>query len=164
MADISIYALLISASAGVVGAAVSPIGLAFKEGRQAKRDRAERYATAVRQACVDLLSAAGNLRTQVANNATFRGDRTSMGARLDAVRNYASAAALHAASVSLLASDLAEPADRVAAAAKTYADAAAHSTDLDKGWMTVEPNHDELEEAIKEFRQRAIADAKRNSA
>jgi hypothetical protein len=164
MADVSIYVALISASAGVVGAAVSPFGLAFKEGRQAKRDRAERRATAVRQACVDLLSAAGNLRTQVTNNRSFSGDRTTMGTRLEAVREYAAATALHAASVSLLASNLSEPADRVAAAAKTYADAAAQSTDLDKGWMPVEPSHDELDDAIKEFRRRAIADAEANSA
>jgi hypothetical protein len=164
MADVSIYVALIAASAGVVGAAVSPFGLAFKEGRQAKRDRAERHATAVRQACVDLLTAAGNLRTQVTNNRSFRGDKDAMGGRLEAVREYASAIAVHAASVSLLASDLAESADRIAVAAKTYADGAARSTDLDKGWMAVEPNPDELDDAIKEFRQRAIADAKRNSA
>jgi hypothetical protein len=164
MVDVSIYVALISASAGVVGAAVSPFGLAFKEGRQAKRDRAERHTTAVHQACVDLISAAGNLRTQVTNNHSFSGDRDEMGARLEAVREYASATALHAASVSLLASDLAEPADRVATAAKTYADAAAESTDLDKGWMAVEPNHEELDDAIKEFRQRAMANVKRNSA
>jgi hypothetical protein len=99
----------------------------------------------------------------VANNSSFSGDRNSMGARLEAVREHASAATLHAASVSLIASDLAGPADRVAAAAKTYADAAAESTDLDKGWMTMEPNHEELDEAIKEFRQRATARAQRNS-
>jgi enamine deaminase RidA (YjgF/YER057c/UK114 family) len=163
MADVSIYVALISASAGVVGAAVSPFGLAFKEGRQAKRDRAERHATAVRQVCVDLLSAAGSLRTQVTNNRSFIGDRNAMGLRLEAVREYASATAVHAASVSLLARDLAEPADRVAAAAKTYADAAAESTDLVKGWMAVEPNHDELDDAIKQFRQRAIANANGNS-
>ena len=113
---------------------------------------------------MDLLSAAGNLRTQVTNNSSFRGDRIAMGARLEAVREYASATAVHAASVSLLVSDLAESADRVATAAKNYADAAAQSTDLDKGWMAVEPNHAQLDDAIKEFRQRAIADAKRNSA
>lgn len=128
------------------------------------RDRAERHATAVRQACVDLLSAAGNLRTQVTNNRSFSGGRDAMAARLEAVREYASGTAVHAASVSLLASDLAEPADRVAAAAKTYADAAAESTDPITGWMAVEPNHDELDNAIKQFRQRAIADARRNSA
>jgi hypothetical protein len=163
MADVSIYVALISASAGVVGAAVAPFGLAFREGRQAKRDRAERHATAVRQACVDLLSAAGNLRAKVTNNGTFRGDRPAMGARLEAVRDYASATALHAASVSLLARGLAESADRVAVAAKTYADAAAQATDLDKGWMAVEPNHDELDDAISKFRQRATSDANRNS-
>lgn len=156
MADVSIYVALIAASAGVVGAAVSPFGLAFKEGRQAKRDRAERHETAVRQACVDLLNAAGNLRMQVSNNRGFRGDRNAMSARLEAVRGYASATALHAASVSLLADNLTDSASRVADAAKTYADATVKLTDLDEGWMVDDPGHNELDDAIKDFRRSAI--------
>jgi hypothetical protein len=56
---------------------------------------------------VNLLGTAGNLRTQVTNNRSFSGDRNAMGTRLEAVREYASATAVHAASVSLLARDLA---------------------------------------------------------
>ena len=80
-----------------------------------------------------------------------------MGARLEAVRGYASAAGLHAVSVSLLENRLAEPAGRLGAAAKTYADAATTYTDLDKGWMVSDPNHRDLEEAINDFRNKAIA-------
>jgi hypothetical protein len=157
MADISIFVALISGSAGVAGAALSPLAIAFKEGRQAKRDRQERHGTAARQACVQLLAAAADLRTQVANNLSFRGDRSSMVARLEAVRGYASAAGLHAVSVSLLEDRLAESASRLGAAAKTYADAATTCTDLDKGWMVSDPDHRDLEEAINDFRKKAIA-------
>jgi hypothetical protein len=160
MADISIFVALISGSAGVAGATIAPLALAFREGRQAKRDRKERHATTARQACVELLTAAADLRTQVANNRSFRGDRNSMGARLEAVRGYASAAGLHAASISLLKIGLAESADRLGAAAKTYADAAMRYTDLDKGWMVDDPDHRELEEAINDFRNKAIAAVK----
>ena len=162
MTSVSIYVAVITAAAAIAGAAISQVTIALKEGRQAKRDRHERRETATREACEELLRAAGDLRTQLANNRSFRGDRAAMSARLEEVRRYAAATQLHAVSVGLLVPDkLAEPADRLAVAARSLALVAANDTDLDQGWVKVDPDFTMLDACVDAFRSDALDYAKR---
>jgi hypothetical protein len=158
MADVSIYVAVISAVAGIGGATISQITVAFREGLQAKRDRQERHAEATRQACVDLLGAAGNLRAQVANNYSYHGDE--MGARLEQVRKYAADTQLHAVSVSLLVPEsLAESANLLATAAGSLADWTVGNTTLEQGSMIREPNFRQLDDCVKAFRTKVVGNA-----
>jgi len=162
MADISIYVAAISAVAGVGGATLSQYLAAFREGRQAKRDRQERQETATRKACEKLLRAASDLRTQVANNRSFRGDRVAMSARLEKVREYEAATQVNAVSVGLMApGQLAKPADQLAGAARSLALAAAQNTNLDEGWVPVDPDFTELDTCVDAFKKQALDHASR---
>jgi hypothetical protein len=162
MSDVSVYVALISAGAGVAGATISQLTSAIRDGRQAKRDRQERYENAAQQACVKLLKAAGRLQTQVANNHEYRGDE--MIDRLAQVRRYADATQEHAATVALLVPDtLADPAEKVAAAAIRLAAVAAANTNLQPNIMNmpVLPDFGELNDSIEAFRGIAIASVRR---
>ncbi len=152
MADVSIYVALITAGAAVVGAAIPQVAIVARDVRQSERDRRERRVESRRQACLDLLRAVGELRTQVANNAQYHGNE--MGARLAEVRKCAAAAELNAVSVALLDPDkLAEPAEQLAAAASRLAAVAAESTNLSLGNMIHAPDFTELDETIVTFRR-----------
>jgi hypothetical protein len=84
MPDVSLYVAVVTAAAGVGGAAIPASAVLIRDVRQAERDRRERNAEAKRQACLGLLSAAGELRTRLDNTAAYQG--TEMGARLAVVR------------------------------------------------------------------------------
>jgi hypothetical protein len=153
MPDVSIYVALIAAAAGVSGAAVPNI----RDAREAKRGRRERDAAARRKACLDLLRAAGELRTRVANAADYHGDQ--MGARLAEIRECAAATQLQAMSVALLApGKLAEAAENLASAASGLLAVTEQNTDVDHGVMPGAPDFAELDEKISAFRQ-VVADA-----
>jgi hypothetical protein len=157
MADVSIYVALISAAAGVGGATIAQLTTALRDSREAKRDRQERQAEATREACIKLLRAVGDLRTQVANNHSYHG--VEMGARLERVREFAAAAQLHAVRVSLLVPEhLAELADLLAAAASDLAEWTAQSTNLDEGSMIRTTDFRELDDRIRAFRTRVVTD------
>lgn len=161
MTDVSIYVAVITAAAGVAGATISQGTTAIRESRQAKRDRQERHETATREACEKLLRATGELRNQVANNRSFRGDRAAMSARLEQVRVFAADTQLHAVSVGLLApGDLAEPAGSLAVAAQSLAATATHDTDLDQGWVSVDPDFTTLDTRVDAFRRAALDHAR----
>jgi hypothetical protein len=156
MSDVPIYVAVITAGAGIIGAAIPQVSILARDVRQAERDRRERRTDAWRQACLDLLRASGELRTQVANNAEYHGDE--MGARLAEVRKCAASAQLHAVSVAFLGpATLKEPAERLAAAANGLAEAAAQNTDLSLGNMVRTPDFAQLDEAIAAFRAIAAA-------
>jgi len=153
---VTIYTTAISAAAGISGAAISQYIGVIREGKQAKRDRAERHEAAKRDACEKLLRAAIDLRTQVANNRSFRGDRSAMTDRLEKVREHAAAAQVHAASVALLAPEsVAEQADRLAGAAGELADWTAVNTNLDQGALNAEPDFTVLNDRLAAFRTSA---------
>jgi hypothetical protein len=155
MADVPILVAAISASAGVLGAAVSPFGSAYLSSRKERRERRERHEADARQACIDLYRAAVEMRTQVANNHEYHGKE--MGARLALVRRYAADAAVHAASIALLAPEkLADPAEQVALAADRLAAAAAANTDLALGVSKKAPDFRELNDCIANFRKQAV--------
>jgi len=89
MTDVPIYVAVITAVAGLLGALIPQASLVMREVRQAEKDRRERFATATRDACVDLLRAAGELRTLVENIRSYRGDAGGMRARVEEVQNHA---------------------------------------------------------------------------
>lgn len=154
MTDVPIYVAVITAGAGLFGALASLFAVAFREGRQAKRDRREREETAKRQACLDLLRVCGQIRTQVASNYEYHG--TEMADRLAAVRRLAADADLYAVSVSLQAPDrLAAPASALSAATTRLARKTADDTDLSLGSMAERPDYRELEARRDEFRRAA---------
>lgn len=158
MPEVSIYVALITAGAGATGAAIPQIATVVRDVRQADRDRHERRVETRRQACLDLLHAASDLRTQVANAAQYHG--SDMGARLAEIRKCAAAVQLHAVSVALLAGEsLDDPAERLAAAAMDLAAAAVHNADMSLNQMVSCPDLSEFDGSVKAFRLRAVADA-----
>jgi hypothetical protein len=129
MTDVSIFVPVITAAAAILGAAISPVTTVFQSSRQARQERQE---TAGRQACIELLRAAVDLRALVANNHDYHGDE--MAARLAQVRQYAADARVHAFNIALLAPKrLADSAADLAAATGRVAVAAAENTDLSMG-------------------------------
>jgi hypothetical protein len=119
----------------------------------AKRGRRERRIEATREACINLLRAVGELRTEVANILSYRGDRAGMAARLATVREYAQSSQLNAVAVALLSPEgLAVAAERLAASASGLADATARLTDLDQGVLVEAPEFSELDESVANFR------------
>jgi hypothetical protein len=160
MAEVSIYVAVITAGAGIIGAAIPQVSMVLRDARKDRRDWRDRRAGEVRQACVDLLRATSELRTQIANNRTFQGAPEGMAERLEEVRQYAAAARLSATNVGLMVPErLAEPAERLAAAAASLADAAVRDTDLDLGRMTGEPRFQDLDTSMADFRTEAKAHA-----
>jgi hypothetical protein len=163
MTDVSLYVALITAGAGVFGAAVTQGAVTLRESLGAKRDRQERHKRAAREACENLLRAAGDLRTQVVNNQGFSGDRAALSARLEKVREYAAAAQLHAVSVALLLPErTAQKADDLAAAASSLADWAAANTYPELGGMDkkLQPDFGVLNACITAFRTEAVENAR----
>ena len=159
MPDVSLYVAAITAAAGIGGAAIPAIAVLIRDVRQAERDRNERQAEARRQACLDLLRAAGELRTRVANASDYHG--TEMGARLAAIRESEAAVQLHAVRVAVLTpGQLTKPAAQLAEAASRLIAATEHDTDVDHGVMPGTPDFTELDERITAFRLIVVADAR----
>ena len=156
MSDVSIYVAVISAGAAIAGAAVPQIASVVKEGRQADRDRRERQTDALRQACLAIWGAAGELRTLVANAARYQGDE--MEDRLAKIRSSAEAVQLQAVNAALLAPHtLAGPAQQLAEAAAYLADEAAAHTDVRVKAMSSPPAFTGFDQYAEEFRKQAVA-------
>ena len=156
MAEVSIYVAGITAAAGVAGAALPQGFILIRDARRAKRDREDRQAAQWRQACLELLGAAAELRTRVANNLHYHG--SEMKERLAKIRECAAEAQLHATNVSMLDREqLAEPAGQLAAAANDLAETAAQKTDEGQREMTELPSFAVLDDCVKTFRRAAVA-------
>jgi hypothetical protein len=111
---------------------------------------------AQRDACVALLKASGELRTQVANNHDYHGD--DMTDRLALVRKHESAAQLAAARVAMLvAQPLAQLAGELSAAASELAMAAAKNTRLDQGSSIRPPDFTKIDGCIAAFTASAVS-------
>jgi hypothetical protein len=166
MADASIYVAVISASAATLGAAVSAVSITYQNARQAERDRQQkreerqqRHEEEARTACIDLLRAAVELRTQVENNEGYQGEE--MQTRLVQVRQHASDAALYAVLIGTIEPDVfADLADKLAKAARSLALAAAENTNLEMNMSTEVPDLGELNGCIEAFSKKAVAYAK----
>jgi hypothetical protein len=157
MTDVPVYVAMITAAAGIIGAAIPQAATVIRDVRQAERDRRERSDIATHDACVALLRAAGELRTLTESIRGYRGDANGMRARVEEVRSRAEATRLHAASVSLQAPDsLAESADAVASAASELTDDVVRNTDLNQGVPIGDPDVTKLVEGIADFRHAAV--------
>jgi hypothetical protein len=155
MSQISLYVAITTGAAAVLGAAISPVTTAYQNARQAVRDRAERRDIAIRQACVDLLRSARDLRVQVANTAAYHG--TEIGARLEQVRQLDADAALHADEVALLVpAGIAESAAKLARAAGQLAAAAQANVRTELSASIREPSFTELDDCITDFSARVV--------
>jgi hypothetical protein len=158
MPDVPIYVAAITAAAAVAGATVPAITILIRDVRQAERDRRERSTEAGRQACLDLLRAAGELRMRVANAADYHGNE--MATRLAEIRECDAATQLHAVSVALLALEkLTEPAAQLADAAGQLVAVAERNTNIDRGVMVPRPEFTELDEELRAFRRTVVANA-----
>jgi hypothetical protein len=156
MPQVSIYVAVIAAGAAILGAAVAPLSTAYEKARQAVRERAEQRETVVRQACIDLLRAARDLRVQVANTAAYHGNE--MGARLERVRQLDADAASNADEVALLLPvSVADSAGRLASVMSALAVAAQANVKPEFAASIREPDFTELDSCIEDFRTRVIA-------
>ena len=156
MADVPLYVAIITAAAGIVGAAIPQVAIMIRDVRQGERDRRERSATATRDACVELLRAAGELRTLSEGIRSYRGKADGMRARVDEVRERAAATGLSAARVSLQAAALETPAYAVASAASDLAHAVVDGTDMDQGVFVGKLDVSTLEKSASAFRDEAV--------
>jgi hypothetical protein len=153
--DVSLYVAGITAAAGVVGGCVSLIPVYLRDIRQARQDRRDRQTDAQRQACLDLLRAAGDLRTGVANAGDYHGDE--MADRLAEIRRFAAAVQIHAATVELLATGkVSGTAAGLARAADKFVVAAVANTDLQLKQMVAATDPTELSKAMEAFRKQAV--------
>jgi hypothetical protein len=156
--DVSIYVALITAGAGVTGAAISQVASVARDVRLAERDRQERRTDARTRAYLDLLGAAGDLRTLVGNATLYRGDQ--MGAQLAGIGSSAAAVQLCAVRVGLLARQaLADAAAGLAVASRELATAVVQNTDLKLNQLVVSPDCTEFDGRVEAFRLRAVEDA-----
>jgi hypothetical protein len=157
MPEVSLYVAMVTAAAGVGGAAIPAIAVIMRDVRQAERDRRERTAEAKRQACLGLLSAAGELRARVADNTQYTGDQ--LAAWLAGLREGEAAVHLSAANVALLAPQtLADPADHLARAAGQLAAKAAKDTD-NRSRIVPQPDFTGFDESVAAFLRKAVANA-----
>jgi hypothetical protein len=137
--DVPVYVAIITGATGLVGALCSPLVIAYREGRQAKRDRLERSASDRRQACLALLDAAQKLRTQITGNFGYHGEE--MSERLAAARELAASVQLNAAAVALmLPKTISVAGQHLAASAARLMDATQHDTDLNQKVMIRPPD------------------------
>jgi hypothetical protein len=156
MANDTVLIALVTGGFAVLGATLPQITSVVQSARRDKRKQSERFETARRDACVALLKAAGELRTQVANNHDYHGDE--MTARLALVREHATAAQVAAASVALLvAQPLAELAMELAAAAGELAMEAAETTSLEQRASIRLPDFAKLDRCIAAFTASAVS-------
>lgn len=159
MTDVPLYVAAITAAAGIGGAALPSLATIIRDVKQAGRDRRDRQAEARRQACLELLRAASELRARVANTADCHGDEIA--ARLAQIRESEAAIHLSAAGVALLTpEELAEPADRVARAASRLVMFAEQQVDKAAKQMITRPDFGELDKCVTAFQNKAVDDAR----
>jgi hypothetical protein len=165
MVDVPIYVAIITALAGIIGAAIPQIAIVIRDVRQAERDREERVAIATRDACVALLRAAGELRNLAEAWRSYRGDANAVLARVAEVRSLAEATRLHAVDVSMqVPGRLGPAADNVADAASDLVKNVVENTDLNHGVASGDPNVTVLVTRIDAFRHAAVAYARDDSS
>jgi hypothetical protein len=157
MPDVSLYTAAIAAAAAIAGATVPAVTIVIREGRQARRARQDRQADEKRQACLDLLRAAQQLRVKVANAAQYHGPE--MAARLEEIRACEADVQLHAAQAALLTTEeLGGLAESLADTADQLTTQAIDRTDMQAGEMPLKPDLHGLKQRIKDFRVAVISE------
>jgi hypothetical protein len=156
MPDVSIFVAIIAGGGAVLGAAVSPLSLAYQNSRQSEQNRRERRETETRQACTGLLKAARDLRVQVANNHAYQGNDIS--SRLERVRQLAADAASFTDSVLLLVpTDVSDSARRLTVTVSRLAETAEANIDSDVRMSIRSPDFSAVDECIVDFSKRVAA-------
>jgi len=162
MVDVPIWVAIITALAGILGAAIPQGAIVLRDVRQAERDRKERFDAATREACVALLRAAGELRSLAEGWRSYRGDPTAVLARVAEARSLAEGTRLHAVDVSMqVPGQLGAPANVVADAATALIRDVVENTDQSRGVVLGDPNVEPLVTAIDAFRDAAVGYANR---
>ena len=165
MADVPLYVALITAGAGIVGAAIPQAGIMLNEFRRADRDRQEKSAAAAQNACIELLRAASTLCVHVENMRSYRGDADGLHSRLAEVRKDLADTQLHAASVGMLApGPLTGPAAQLAESAASLVEAVEANIDINNAVMVGDPDTRSLNALISAFRENAIRHTRANEA
>jgi hypothetical protein len=161
MVNVPIWVAIITALAGIIGAAIPQGAILIRDVRQGERDRKERSDAATRDACVALLRAAGELRSLAEGWRSYRGDPTAVLARVAEARGLAETTRLHAVNVSMqVPGQLGTPANDVADAATALVADVVQNTDLSHGVVLGDPNVSALVTSINDFRDAAVSYAR----
>jgi hypothetical protein len=161
MVDVPIWVAIITALAGIIGAAIPQGAIVIRDVRQAERDRKERSETATREACVALLRAAGELRSLAEGWRSYRGEPTAVLARVAEARSLAEATRLHAVNVSMqVLGELGTAANDVAGAATALVADVVQNTNLSSGVVLGDPDVSTLVKCIDDFRDAAVGHAR----
>jgi hypothetical protein len=169
MANVSEITTAISTAGTLVGA-LGGVALTYgvgarREERRSDRERQDHRAQERRQAYLDLLGAAAQLKVQVEiAGQCFWSD---MDARLAAIQGHATSASLHAARAALFRPGaVADAAEALATAAGQLAAATARDTEMRThderflgGKMTTPPDFASLDECVRRFYVAAAKDA-----
>jgi hypothetical protein len=162
MAEISIYVALITAVAALTPQVIA----AVRDVRRAERDRQERLARERRDACVQMLSTALDLRILVQNISEYHGDE--MPARLGEIRKCAAAVEVRATEIVLMVSrdspGLAEVAERLAEIAGNLGVAAANNASLRLGASLQAADFRAFNECVSSFKRKVAADGESKPA
>jgi hypothetical protein len=153
--DVPIYVALITGVAGAVGAAIPQFFTFLGDSHQAGQDRKERGVNAKRQAYVELLGAAADLRTRVANTAMYQPG--AMPDRPTEIRSCAADVQVQASKVAFVAAEVAESALGVGSAATKLAAEAISETDRADDRMPI-PDFTAFDGAVDKFKAAALAE------
>jgi hypothetical protein len=157
MADVPLYVAVITAGAGIVGAAIPQAGILLSDFRRANRDRRDRSDAAAQNSCIEMLRASSTLSVNVENLCTYRGNPDGLRSRLEEVRKDLADTRLQAVSVGMLApSPLTEPAEQLAEAAGRLVEVVQTSFDVNRSVMVGEPDVGPLNALISVFRTEAV--------
>jgi hypothetical protein len=165
MPDFSVATSVISATGTLLGALVAFGGVALnswvtvrREEAQARRQRKDQRTQARRQAYVDLLGTATQLRVkiEIAEQRHWK----DMNVRLATIQEHAVSAGEHASRVALLSPETAEAARALASAAVRLAAATAkHTTMGDEGGQITHPaDFTEFDDCLTRFSGAAAQD------
>jgi hypothetical protein len=170
MPDVSVVATAISTTGPLLGAlgALGGVALTHRfnsrhEETQFNRQRKDQRTQARRQAYVDLLGAATQLKSEI----EIAGQRhwKDMNVRIATIQQHAVSAGLHASRVVLLSPEAAEAALALASVAGRLVAATAEKTNMGYqgdqflgGQITRPVDFEEFDECIKRFAQAAVQD------
>jgi hypothetical protein len=156
MTDVALSVAVITAATGIVAASLPQAVGVISEGRRDRRARREREARDLREACLDILGAVGDLHARLSSAQQVHGEE--MNARLAEINAGVAAVQRYAVGVALLApTRLGDYAQALSAAAADLATAAAASTDPVAQQMVRPPDFSELDQAAAAFRAAAVA-------
>lgn len=155
MTNVPIYVALITGAAGAIGAAIPQFFTFLGDNHQASQDRKERGVNAKRQAYVELLGAAADLRTRVANTEMYQPG--AIPDRPTEIRSCAADVEVRASKVAFVAAEVADSAQAVGSAATKLAAEAISETERADN-RTPSPDFTAFDEAVDKFKAAALSE------